>query len=350
MSPTPPGYELIRILGIKPCWVGANPLKKGLLVGSEEGTAVFSDLTGKEIVRYQLSESKEAIDAIAGFDPYMAVSTRHEVTVFDLSTAPNTPAPSAVIPRGSHGVVAGNGCFLAPIGHDGILVITPSRDSLTNHRINTFPGNPVNFYQLCKLPDFDGASCYVAACRTQGIAVLDVNNTTQETGMVIGRFDADIVDVASLGTDQYPYAIAAVGAEGDLLLCRDIMRRERPITMKFDNLAGRVYRVLSGHGHLFIMTSKAIYTIGGLAKRLVQPKFDYSRYQNMTLPVDAIDAAVIDDQWLLTVMADSIRKYNLSDFSYRIDEFTREDRTARDEPDFKEEAVKEWSARQLANV
>jgi len=350
MNPTPPEFELIRIRGIKPCWVGANPFQKGLLVGSEDGTVVFSDLIGNEMGRYQLSESEEAIDAIAGFDPYMAVSTRHEVTVFDLSTARNTAAPSAVIPGGSHGVVAGSGCFLAPLGHDGILVITPSPDSLTNHRINTFPGNPVNFYQLCKLPDFYGASCYLAACRTQGIAVLDVNNTTQETGMVIGRFDTDIVDVASLGTDQYPYAIAAVGAEGDLLLCRDIMRREQPITMKFDNLAGRVYRVLSGHGHLFIMTSKAIYTIGGLANRVVQSKFDYSRCENMTLPVEAIDSAVVDDQWLLTVMKDSIRKYTLSDFSYRIDEFAREDRAETGEPDFKEETIKGWSARQLANV
>ena len=70
----------------------------------------------------------------------------------------------------------------------------------------------------------------------------------------------------------------------------------------------------------------------------------------MTLPIDAIDAAVIDEQWLLAVMADSIRKYNLSDFSYRINEFAREARAATDEPEFKEETVKGWSARQLANV
>jgi hypothetical protein len=71
----------------------------------------------------------------------------------------------------------------------------------------------------------------------------------------------------------------------------------------------------------------------------------------MTLPIEAIDAAVIDDQWLLTVLAESIRKYDLSDISLRMDEFRRnESAETVGEPDFKEAPAKTWSASQLALV
>jgi hypothetical protein len=58
---------------------------------------------------------------------------------------------------------------------------------------------------------------------------------------------------------------------------------------------------------------------------LVQPHFDSSKSPIMTIPMEAIDAAVVGDKWLLVVMPDSVRRYDIEPIHERIAEFARND-------------------------
>jgi hypothetical protein len=350
MNQAPPAYKVIRLDGFSPSWIGTDPFKPGFAVGSDSGIVAFTDEGGVETIdRYPLSESGESINGVAGFGDYLAVSTRHEVTIFGFPPGPKGPVNSAVISRGSHGIIASteSGQFLAPIGHDGIMVVTPTVAAVSQNRINSFPGTSVNFYRLCELPAADNRLRFIAACRSAGVGLLDVSKENGEIGLVVGRFAADIVDVAYLGTPDYPHAVAAAGLGGELLLCRDIVRQEPPISMHYEGLVGRIYRVFSGHGHLFLLTGRAIYVLGGLAKRLVAREFDNKRRTPiMTLPMRAVDAAIVNNKWLLTVMPEEIHRYDLAEIDQRISNFEIEDSNW----EFAEPPPQSWSVREIAEV
>jgi len=171
--------------------------------------------------------------------------------------------------------------------------------------------------------------------------------TSPEAGLRVGAF-ADVVDVAYLGNAAYRYAVAAVGIRGEVFLCRDLVSQEPPITLHYQNLAGRVYRVVSGHGHLLILTSKAIYILANLAKRLVQPIFDKSKSLFMTIPMMAVDATVVGDKWLFTVMSDSVHRYDLDVIDQKIAEFARNGIIQ--EPMLSSPTPPAWTARELSLV
>jgi hypothetical protein len=350
MNPTSPNFKVIRLDGFSPSWIGSHPFQPGFAVGSESGKAAFTDESGAEtIARYALSDSNESINGIAGFGDYLAASTRHDVAIFAFSRGPNGHVHSAIIPRGSHGIIASteSAQFLAPIGHDGLLVVTPTPAAISQHRINTFPGTLANFYRLCELPASENRLHFIAACRSAGVGILDISKVSGETGLVVGQFPADIVDVAYLGTPDYPHAIAATGLRGELLLCRDIVRHEPPIALHYEGLVGRVYRICSGHGHLFLITGRAVYVLGGLANRLVQHEFDCkTQTPIMTIPMRAVDATIVNNKWLLAVMADEIHRYDLAEIDERIASFENEDTNWK----FTEQAIQTWTTREVGET
>lgn len=265
---SPPDYLPIHLDNFNPSWVGAHPSNLGFTFGSDEGILVCTDEQGKETSdRLAVSPSQEAINGFAAIRNCLAVSTGQEMTVLVNPTEANEKVRSTVIPQGTHGVVAtSSGRFFSPAGHDGLMVIDPSFESNADHRLNVFPGSPLNIYQLYDMPALHGTTYLLAACRSRGVGLIDVSPATPEIGLKIGALEAaDIVDASYLGNAAYPYAIAAVGIRGELLLCRNIVRQEPPITLNYTNFAGRVYRILCGHGHLFVLTSKAVYVLADLA-------------------------------------------------------------------------------------
>jgi hypothetical protein len=355
MSSKTPNPKIIRLDGFSPSWIGPDPFKPGFAVGSETGEAAFTDESGNEaIARHKLSVSSESINGIAGFGDYLAAATRHEVSIFAFPRRTDDGVRSGVIPRGSHGVIASpeTGQFLAPVGHDGIMIIVPTSDAIAQHRVSTFPKTPASFYRLCALSEDNGRHYFAAACRSAGVGILDMSTTNGEIGLRVGRLnDADIVDVAYLGTPDYPHAVAAAGLHGELLLCRDIVRQEAPITLHYKNLAGRVYRVFAGHGHIFLLTSKAVYVLGGLATRLVQPAFDDQSWTPiMTIPMQTVDATIVNNKWLLAIMRDEIHRYDLSDIDKPISNFVDQGSLSDHREPFHQEVQQDWTSRELAEL
>jgi hypothetical protein len=92
---------------------------------------------------------------------------------------------------------------------------------------------------------------------------------------------------------------------------RDVLSDVEPITLKFKTIQGTAYRLLSRGGELYILTSKAMYALGKLASRFLAGEF-YPRAvtQILTMPMEAIDANLAGDNWLLVVMPDEVRRFD----------------------------------------
>ncbi len=225
------------------------------------------------------------------------------------------------------------------------MLIKPSHKSNVDYRINAFQVPLLNFYQLSEIPQYKRKVCCVAAFRTHGLGLIDYSPISSEMGLQIGNFEGvDVVDVISLGNADYPYAIASVGIRGEIWLCRDIIHQEAPIMLHYHNFAGTVYRLLSTRGHLFVLTSKAIYVLADLATRLVQPVFNKSSSPVMTIPMEAVDAAIVDDKWLLVVMPDLIRRYDIAVIHQQMTDFA--DNGVNQE--FIEPSHNNWTVRELS--
>src|SRR6266700_3774238 len=104
MTPSAPEYVRIHLDNFKPSLIAEDPFKPGFAMGSDNGLVVFTDEDGNETIkRYQVSE--EAVNGVAGFGDYLAVSTGEEVTIFGFPPDQDGPVRSAIIPQGAHGIV-----------------------------------------------------------------------------------------------------------------------------------------------------------------------------------------------------------------------------------------------------
>jgi hypothetical protein len=204
------------------------------------------------------------------------------------------------------------------------MTIKPIGGAEPARQVHSVADSSLSVYELYELPPSGNQNLFVAACRSQGVGLIDYSPETRVLGFRAGNLaNTDVVDVVPVGTPEYPHAIAALGIAGEVLLCRNIVKQEAPILLKYGaQFAGKPYRILGACGHLFVLTSKAIYVLGTLAGRLVQPSFDESNSPVMTLPMEAIDANICGNRWLLTVMHDHVRRYDVHQIHDSIADFS----------------------------
>ena len=296
-----------------PTWIGGNPFDTGFVIGSRNGVLAFTNEQGSEIAeRQDVSVSKSAINGIDGLNRYLAVTTSNEISVFGFPEKEGEKVRSSRINHGAHTIIATTGGkFLAPLGPRGLGIITPDYDQAISFRVIAFKHEPV-FYRIAEMPPVGERSYFICACRDYGVGFIDWVHSDDDPGFQVGKFQgADVIDVIAIPTPDHPHAIAAVGTNGELFLCRDAVNQEPPITLHYDKLCGTVYRILASHGHLILMTGKAFYVLANLGKRLVQPVFDDSDSPVMTVPVDAIDAYVHENRWLMVITPKGIQKYDI---------------------------------------
>jgi hypothetical protein len=320
-----PEHARIHIEGVAPSWAGEDPLGDGFCIGSEDGAVALTDEAGKTVGELlAIAQSREAINGVAGFEGYFAASTRQEIAILEGLAQSDEQPVLRTIHCGAHGILAAS-CreFLAPLGHEGIMSIRPIEGAEPARQVYSVTDTSLNVYQLYEIPPLGRQQLFVAACRSQGVGLIDYSPETRALGFSAGNLaNTDVLDVVPVGTSEYPHAIAALGLAGEVILCRDIVKQEAPILLKYSaQFAGRTYRILSACGHLIVLTSKAIYVLGNLAGRLTQPSFDESDSPIMTLPMEAIDANICGNRWLLTVMHDYVGRYDVQQIHDLIADF-----------------------------
>jgi hypothetical protein len=307
-------FAPIRFAGeFEVCWAGPHPFQKGFCFGSLDGRILFTDEEGVPLLPLEEgSDSREAINGVARAEIWVAVTTREEVNFRRLLGTVGSPKSRLAIPYGAHDITTtSSGCFIAPLGRNGIMAVRPPFTLETRLTIYTFTER-LYAYHVISLRSQTGAEVLVCACRRGGLAAGELSSDQQRLPMTTATFDGlDVVDICSLDPGANSLAIAALGREGTLILSHDVMQDKKPLSLKFSSVKGVAYRVLSSRGDIYILTSKGIYVLGKLASRFLAGELVHGTITPiLPLPMEAVDVNLSANRWLLAVMSNEVRKYD----------------------------------------
>ncbi len=314
MTPKRLRMDGIQFTNFEISWVGANPWNSGLCFGSEDGRLLFSktDLSEEQVLP-QVAESGEAINGVAFSDGgRVAVSTRSELVFLSMPLLENGQGSRVSYPGGSHDVITTlSKTFIAPLGINGLLLMDPEPDASPAIKICRAREQDFYFYKVACLGKRGNADVLACALRQDGWAsfIRDGNSGNLNVYSNIGL---DVVDVCSIGTKHYPYAVAALGIDCSLHVIRNVLDPRDRWIWRFDRLRGVAYQVIRSGDHILILTSECLYAIPGLVTGFLDRLDD--RFSNghprsgksplTDVEIEAVDFYSVDDRWLFVITPD----------------------------------------------
>lgn len=305
-------FTVVRREGFEVSWVGHNPFADGFCYGSEDGRYLLTDDNGLDMGGpAKGSVSGEAINSVVRSGTWLAISTRAEINFIGKPEG-SGKMEAIVFPYGAHGVsVLPDGHFVAPLGRTGLAVMRPDIHepvTLLEAKKDEF-----YFYRAVALHGTAGQNPLVCAGRLGGVGITEYVEGRQKQSLRTVTFDhLDVVDVCSIGTAEHPLAMAALDQDGAVILFRDALRDKKPLTMRCEAVTGRAYRLLSCKGDLYVLTSNGLYGLLSLAERYLNDVFAGGLLPlTFNDKMDAIDANMVRDRWLMVVLADEVRKYDV---------------------------------------
>lgn len=300
-------------------WAGASPRKDEFCFASEDGRLLMMQFDGSNplVLGEPIITSGESINGLATTKDLMAVSTRSEVTIITLGYSRVWQGFKTLIPYGSHGVISSpSGRFISPCGHKGLMTVMP---------VHNRPFQPIgfrkvinqsfNFYKAAYLPT---PAREIVACATRfgGLVGLDLSPGAGTRKLYSQSQEGlDIVDVCALPSTAMSPAAAAVSKDCTIILSANVLEPSRTTAIKFLGIEGIAYRLLSTRGHLYLLTSKALYAMKGLASRfLLGEDVEYTANSWQRYSMDAIDINLVNDRFLLVVLVDGVRQIDVDQF------------------------------------
>jgi len=289
--------------GAEVTWAGAHPFSQGLCFGFDDGSLIFTDENAEsDKLPQSISESGEPVNGLAAHGKTsLAVSTRADVTFVEVDARGETTR--SVYRGGAHGVATtSSGYFISPLGINGLLVVKP--DAVAKQRMSLWESNKekLYLYRVVPLRDGKGNEALIFATRKEGVGICPFEGyDTLQNIHTIASLGVDIVDICEVALGSF--AVAAISIDGILMVFNDALRDFRPVTIKLGGIEGTVYRVLSSRGHLFVLTSKALYVWHGLIGGLMDDRPISENVPPVVMPMEAIDLNIYRDSLLLIVMA-----------------------------------------------
>ncbi len=287
--------------------------------GTENGNVMLVSLADQGGSTPWLTvESGEAINGVARANGLIAVSTRSEVVFLGLDSSGSTRELYRY-DGGAHGVIATpDGRFVAPLGPHGLLVVG-SRDG-NIFRTGVVPrGREYYFYKLASLGLYQIDHALLAgACRQGGLIAISLGAGAEGSASGPSAFHSaglDILDVCSIGTPVQPHAIAGLASDCSIHLSHNLMVDKRPTTLRFSQLAGSAYTIRSAQGHIFVLTSRGLYIMTGLAKRFLEGQRIDGSCVARYLEVDAFDFSITYERDLFLLLPGSVFVADVHSFS-----------------------------------
>ena len=275
-------------------WVGRDPSNSLLYFGSENGhIRIVSDLDPLRRFTHPFDSHGESINGIAFNGPWIAASTRCEVIFMKPSLEEGGRQPR-IYDGGAHGVTASSaGGFVAPLGFNGLLVMTPGVGFNLSVSITKPFGVEIDFYKIAHLTGDGRVDFFAIAARKGGLIGLNVSPhsiaSRSNEGHSFHAPGLDIVDICSLESPDWPRAVAALGADRSIHLCKDLAAGQHPQELRLSGLQGAAYSILGDKNHLFVLTSKYIYAFPHLASRFLQSEDLSGPILSRVLPIKAVD-------------------------------------------------------------
>lgn len=292
-------------------YVGTNcPTPVLYCFGSEDGRVIVTDITGKPRAGpAQLAQSHEAINGIAFLGGFTAISTRDEIMLW----LPQL-ARGARIPLGAHDIIAGaNGYFFASLGRQGLMACQPTAGEKIDLVIYRDDASSLYYYRTISLRTGDGKELLVSALRTNGVGVVEFHGGDQPHQLSWVTFAGlDVIDLCVLDSTGLSSGVVALGRDGTIILFNDVLNDRHPTTIKYEEITGTAYRVFRAHGYLFVLTSDGLHVIFDLVDRFNQGIRDTFPTRGWTLKLEAVDAFLVSDEWLLIILPDEVLRLDIT--------------------------------------
>jgi len=306
----------IRLPNFEIAWAGETLDTDALCFGSTDGRLWFTKI--KEPIKGMgpmvIAESGEPITGVAFWSYFMAASTPNEI-VIHYNNAETNEKRKTMLEVGAHGILATpSGRFLAPIGVGGLLEIKPIVNVNAFPNLHTVRGKALNFYSAVFL---SGNQTEVIACATRrdGITVARLPQVG-DGGKVrlIPCEGVDVVDVCTLGYQDLPLAVAAIGIDGSLFLMKNVLEDGGPLALRFVGMQGTAYRILSADGNVFVLTSDFLYVLPSLVQRCLREGNAEGPISVTIVPLRAVDCFMAYGRWLLVIMPGFVASIDIHTF------------------------------------
>jgi hypothetical protein len=299
-----------KIAGLDVSWVGECPWTKTLCFGGEDGTLVIlpPSFPMNEGGTFSTQLATDAINAVAFAGEYVAVSSRNEVVVGKRPDAGSDRLSRFAHPfiGGAHGVVAAREpSFLAPIGDQGLLILSGADAGRINAQIACHPDVPFNFYKVVRLGNGLQKEAFAAAARRHGLLALSFESGISSAPMIRPFTGHDIVDVCPLNDPHFPLAVAFVSRSCVIFLVRNVLEDHAPLALSLGGLQGTAYTLLSPQGHLLLLTDQQLIALPNIASRFLRGEPFDNRLEVVSSPADAAEAFVLHDRTVLLIEEDS---------------------------------------------
>src|SRR5262249_2255735 len=148
---------------------------------------------------------------------------------------------------------------------------------------------------------------FAAAGRRDGLMAIDFTHGSPSGRMSHHRFAGhDIVDVCPLNDPRFPHAVACVSRDRVIFFIRNVLEEQSPSTVNLASLRGTAYTLLSAQGHLFLLTDRELVVMPELAAQFLRGEALGPELAISTIRVDAADAFLLRDEFILLIEGDSI--------------------------------------------
>jgi len=276
-----------------------------LCFGTESGKVVLHDLQAD--TRKELELTSDAINGVAFWRDLIGVSTRSEVSFYRLLQSDTGVNLVTGVPRGAHGIlVTPNGHFVAPMATDGMLCYDPGKERGSDLWFDRPGEKDLNLYRLIYLGDADGKEIMACAARTDGFSLIAFDASLAHN-QIMGWSapDLDVVDVCSLGTKEFPLALAGLGLDRSLVFVRDPHVDQDPNRMSLKGFQGTPYSIQSARESLFILTSQELIGFPNASSYLEDERLR-SPLPYYRVALRASDIQVIEDNWLAIILDEKV--------------------------------------------
>ena len=170
----------------------------------------------------------------------------------------------------------------------------------------------IYMYRLIALRTANGEEIVACAARRNGVAAMKFKGEGQEHALqAFSSEGLDVVDLCPLKIGPSETGVAAVGKDGTIILFQDILTDRNPVAIRYPDIKGTPYRLLSINGYLFFLTSAGFYAIAGLINRPLRRNCQVPMTPVLFVPMEAVDAYLGGNQWVLIAMPDGVLRFDV---------------------------------------
>ncbi|MBX9582199.1 MAG: hypothetical protein K2X87_17985 [Gemmataceae bacterium] len=279
----------------------------GFCFGSEDGRLLLTDENGLVLGDpVQAVTSREAVNDVVRHGDYLAVSTRADITFMTAST--DESLRRSLLSIGAHGLaVTRTGVFVASAGRPGWVFAEPPRGGRAEPVATQIDWPDTYMYRTVVLDDGRGNDVLACAMRKAGVGAARFNGA--KGGLSLGQLTYPsfvAADLCGIGGPADPLAVAAAGLDGTLVFYRDVLTDRDPQAWRMTTIEGEVYRIMACHGHLAVLTSRALYLLPDVVTEFLSAVGRPLPARGFVIPVKAVDANAVADRYILVVKDDNI--------------------------------------------